>query len=145
MKRTALLCLLVLLVNLLFAGGIYTNLEEAKEEAEYYGQAILMVFSQSDKSKPCIRLQQQVFNDPKFEAFAEANIVMCHIDLPENKDAQSEEQQRHNAEMVELYNTVEAFPKLLLMNDLGEVIATIDHIQIDTDAIIAAISAHLPQ
>ena len=145
MKRTALLCLLMLLANLLLAGGIYTNLEEAKGEAEYYDQPILMVFSGSDWCKPCIRLQQQVFNDPKFEAFAEVNIVMCHIDMPRKKDDQSEEQQKHNTAMAEQYNTDGAFPKLLLLDASGEVIATIDHSQANTDAIITAISAHLEQ
>lgn len=145
MRTIVLICLLTIFTNLLFAGGIYTNLDEAKGEAEYYVQPILLVFSGSDWCKPCMRLQQQVFNDPKFEAFADANIVMCHIDMPRKKDAQSEEQQKHNTAMAELYNTDGAFPKLLLLNASGEVIASIDHSQVNADAIIASIKANLEQ
>lgn len=143
MRSAVIVCVLVWIGHCLFAGGIYTNLDEAKGEAEYYDQPILMVFSGSDWCKPCIRLQEQVFNDPKFEAFAEANLVMCHIDMPRNKDDQSEEQQKHNTAMAEQYNADGAFPKLLLLNTSGEVIASIDHSKADTETIIELIEAQL--
>lgn len=130
-------------MKVMLAGGMYTNLDEAKEDAEYYEQPILVVFRGSDWCKPCIRLQEQVFNDPKFEAFAEANFVLCHIDMPRNKDAQSEEQQKHNTAIAEQYNADGAFPKLLLLNVSGEVIASIDHSKADTEIIIELIKAHL--
>ncbi len=99
------------------------NLTEAKQLALKEHKYILLNFSGSDWCGPCIRLHKEIFGDPAFQQFADANLVMVNADFPRNKKNQlPKEQQALNDDMAETYNKQGEFPYTLLLDSNGKVL-----------------------
>ncbi|QSE99324.1 thioredoxin family protein [Fulvivirga lutea] len=100
------------------------NVEDAKTLAKEKGKPILMSFAGSDWCRPCIMLTKEVFEDEKFKAYAQENLVLLLLDFPRlKKNKLSDEQTQHNEKLAAQYNTTGEFPLVVLINGDGKVIA----------------------
>jgi len=84
---------------------------------------ILINFTGSDWCPPCIRLEEEVFSQPEFLAFARENLVLFKVDRPRSIE-QSEELQEQNS-LLRIWFEIQFFPTILLVDaDLNEIART---------------------
>jgi protein disulfide-isomerase len=121
-KLSALFAVLLLgIVSCANAGeGWLTDFEKAKEEAAERNVPILVDFSGSDWCGWCIRLDNEVFSQPEFKAYAKDNLVLFLADFPNGKP-QSDEIKAQNEKLSNQYG-VSGFPTVLLLSADGSVI-----------------------
>lgn len=123
-----LLIILALLGNL---GGFennsstwLTDYEDALAQAKADNKSVLISFAGSDWCRPCIMLTKEVFEDPKFEAYAEENLVLLLLDFPRlKKNKLSPEQTAHNEKLAAKFNTTGEFPLVVLLDPDEKVLA----------------------
>jgi len=123
MKKLSVLFTVLLLgiVSCANAGeGWLTDFEAAKKEAAEKGLPILADFSGSDWCGWCIRLDNEVFSQPEFKAYAKENVVLFLADFP-NSTPQSDEIKAQNKKLSNQYG-ISGFPTVLLLNADGSVI-----------------------
>ncbi len=122
MKKSLFTVVLFLgIASFVFAGeGWPTDFEAAKKEAAEKGLPILADFSGSDWCGWCIRLDNEVFSQPEFKAYAKENVVLFLADFP-NSTPQSAEIKTQNEKLSTKYG-VRGFPTVLLLNADGSVI-----------------------
>jgi len=122
MKKSLFAVVLLLgVASFVFAGeGWPTDFEAAKEEAAEKGLPILADFSGSDWCGWCIRLNNEVFSQPEFKAYAKENVVLFLADFP-NSTPQSAEIKAQNKKLSQQYG-ISSFPTVLLLNADGSVI-----------------------
>ncbi len=124
MRSFSVLAAAILLSSLI---GWETDFESAKKKAEKEHKFILLNFSGSDWCIPCIRLQDEIFENTSFKNFADSNLVLVNADFPRLKKNQlSKEQQKKNDKLADKYNPMGSFPFTLLLNEEGKVIKTWD-------------------
>lgn len=133
----------ITMVNMSFGQG--SNFEEAQKQAKKEEKKILMVFSGSDWCKPCIELKNEILESAEFISFQEDRFIRLVLDFPYNKKNQlSKRQVEHNEILAERYNEKGHFPLILLLDDVGDVLAQIDyHKGLSTDAFIDELSNHI--
>lgn len=98
-----------------------TNYPAALELAAKEKRPVLVDFTGSDWCGWCIRLDKETFSQAAFLKFAEKNLVLLKIDLPQSKP-QSAEEKAQNEELVKKFN-VEGFPTIVLLGADGKEIA----------------------
>lgn len=97
-----------------------TDFEKAKAEAAARKVPILIDFAGSDWCGWCIRLDNEVFSKPEFQAYAKDNLVLFLADFPNGKP-QPEVVKTQNKALAEKYG-VEGFPSVLLLDSTGKVL-----------------------
>jgi thioredoxin-related protein len=103
--------------------GWDNDFEKAKKEAEQEHKYILLNFSGSDWCGPCIRLREQIFDNPVFVKYADNNLVLINADFPRLKKNQlSKDQQKKNDKLADQYNPDGAFPYTVLLNAEGKLV-----------------------
>lgn len=103
------------------------NYDKAKEQSKSENKPILLVFSGSDWCKPCIRLEQKVFETTDFKQFADKNLVLLKADFPrKRKNKLSKAQKKHNEALAEKYNKTGQFPLVILLSQEGKVLKKLD-------------------
>ncbi len=108
---------------LLTISGWDTDFENAKKKAEKEHKYILLNFSGSDWCGPCIRLRDQVFDNPSFVKYADNNLVLINADFPRLKKNQlSKDQQKKNDKLADKYDPDGIFPYTVLLNAEGKLI-----------------------
>ena len=106
-----------LAVTTAHAASWLTDLNAAKAQAAKEGKTILINFTGSDWCGWCIKLKQEVFSQPEFEAFADQNLVLVEVDYPKRRPL-SPAQQKINAGLASQYR-VDGFPSLVFLNAQG--------------------------
>mgnify|MGYP006086063809 CR=1 FL=1 len=102
-----------------------TDFDSAKAESKTSQKKILLKFSGSDWCGNCIRLDRTLFESDIFKEYASENLVLLSADFPSRKKNQlSKEQTEHNEMLAEKYNKDGVFPKILVLNEEGEVLGT---------------------
>ena len=88
MKTIALFTLLVV-AQLGFAQKAaltwHTDINEASAIAKKENKPMMLFFTGSDWCGWCVRLQNEVFRTPEFEAWAKANVILVELDFPRSK------------------------------------------------------------
>jgi len=97
-----------------------TDFERAKEEAAARNVPILANFSGSDWCGWCINLDNEVFSQPAFKAYAKENVVLFLADFPNNMP-QSAEIKAQNKTLSQHYG-IRGFPTVLLLDADGNVL-----------------------
>ncbi len=97
------------------------DFEQAKEISKKEGKPIFMYFSGSDWCRPCMMLQEDVFDNYKFEKYKNS-FVFLYIDIPRNTDLLSEDQKVQNFKLLKSYNTQKSFPLINIVNHKGKVL-----------------------
>lgn len=95
--------------------------KKAQSMARTENKLVLLNFSGSDWCQPCMRLEQQVFSDRRFQQFAQRSLVLVHADFPRRKSLPQEIAQE-NAELAVRYNTSGYLPTTLLMTSDGRIL-----------------------
>lgn len=85
MKIIKILSALVLLQGHLFAAAWLTDFSAAQAQAKAEDKLILLDFTGSDWCGWCIKLKNEVFSQPEFDAFANNNLVLVEVDFPRGK------------------------------------------------------------
>src|SRR5687768_52271 len=67
------------------AANWLTEVKAAQDQARKENKLILVNFTGSDWCGWCIRLKNEVFAKPEFDAFASQNLVLLEIDFPQRK------------------------------------------------------------
>src|SRR5436189_5296715 len=86
------------------------GLKQARDE----GKPMLINFTGSDWCGWCIKLKGEVFDQPEFEAFAKANLVLLEVDFPKGK-AMSDAQRIANEKLGRRFS-VEGLPTIFLVS-----------------------------
>ena len=62
-----------------------TDTKTALEKARQENKAVLLDFTGSDWCGWCMKLKSEVFDQPEFAQFAQANLVLVEVDFPKRK------------------------------------------------------------
>jgi len=102
------------------AASWLTDLNAGRIQAQQEGKFVMINFTGSDWCPWCIKLRQEIFSQPEFDAFASKNLVLVEIDFPK-RTPQSAAVQKANSSLVAQYN-VDGFPTLIFLNPQGKVV-----------------------
>ena len=103
------------------------NLESALQKAKTENKAVLVNFTGSDWCIWCQRLSGEVFSQPEFKEYAEANLILVRLDFPKDIE-QSAETKAYNNKLAQKYG-VQGFPTILLFNSSGSLVKTTGYLQ----------------
>jgi thioredoxin-related protein len=126
MKKVSLIILFLTGFNAMAQIAYVNTLEEAKTVAVNENKTIMIVFTGSDWSVPCMRLEKEILSQPGFKNYASKNLVLLTADFPsrsKNKKLISKEQQVYNSKLFDKYNPKSIFPLVVLLNSQGNIIA----------------------
>jgi thioredoxin-related protein len=119
-RSLLLLLVAALLITPTFANGWGDNYRGALAAASKENKKVLLDFTGSDWCPSCIAIKKEIFDKPAFKEFADKNLVLVEIDIPQGKTL-SPEVMKQNAALQEQYQ-VQGFPTLVLLDPQGKVI-----------------------
>ncbi|NDC64520.1 MAG: hypothetical protein EBZ59_11180 [Planctomycetia bacterium] len=123
-------------------GKWLTNYEEAMDASRRVGRPVLTVFTGSDWCPHCKTLEENVLSTEDFHSWAEANVVLLMVDLPQAGISQATRSERSQ---VCIKYGVRTFPSVLLIGTDGEKLAgQTGYTGQPAAAWIAQMAAHLP-
>jgi len=120
------LMIVLFLCTLISTTKWHTNLEEGIQEVKKTDKNILLVFSGSDWCKPCIQLKENVFQSEAFKSIASKKFALVNIDFKRDQKSTSKDIIRYNESIAEKYNPNGFFPYVLILNQQGKVIKSIE-------------------
>ncbi len=125
MKKLVFFVSAILIVTSLQAQKWETSFETAKKRASEEKRNILLVFSGSDWCIPCMKLEKEIWESPDFKKDADSHFILLRADFPKRKaNKLSEEQQKENDHLAELYNKQGLFPMVEVLDKNGKVLGT---------------------
>ena len=98
-----------------------TDFEKVSEEAEKSHRYMLLDFSGSDWCGWCIRLDDEVFSESAFDAYAEENLICVLLDFPRRKRLDSLTAEQNKA-LAAKYG-VKGFPTVVILAPDGGLVA----------------------
>ncbi len=107
------------------AANWVTDLPSAQSAAKSENKMVLIDFTGSDWCGWCIRLRNEVFSQPEFDAFAAENLVLVEADFPRQKPQTSELKQA-NAALAERFH-IKGYPTLILLDGEGNQLGTLGY------------------
>jgi thioredoxin-related protein len=122
MKRLKLMLLLTLGWAVLPSRGDqlpqwFTDVGTALEQARRANKSVLLDFTGSDWCGWCMKLKSEVFDQPEFAGFAQANLVLVEVDFPHHKHL-DQAQKEANDRLAETYH-ITGFPTIILLDSAG--------------------------
>ena len=94
---------------------------KAVEKAKTEKKNVLLDFTGSDWCGYCMALEKEVFQTPKFKAWAKKNVVLMRIDFP-HAVFQSPKIKKQNAELKTKF-PANGYPTVLVVDPEGKVLA----------------------
>ena len=91
---------------------------KAQEEAKTNHKLLFLNFTGSDWCGWCIKLDKDVFSQPKFKDYAHDNLVLVELDFPRKKDQPTEER-KQNMQLAQQYEVL-GFPTIVVLNSSGQ-------------------------
>ncbi len=104
----------------------HQNIEETVQKASVSGKKTLVYFSGSDWCKPCKELKNKVFNSSIFKQKATKYFELVNIDFVLNRKQLPKKELKYIEQSAEKYNKKGIFPLVLILNDKGEVLTSIN-------------------
>src|SRR5436305_5389360 len=102
-----------------------TDLVSAQATAKAGNKMVLLDFTGSDWCGWCIRLRNEVFSKPEFEAYANENLVLVEVDFPHHK-AQSAAEKKANFELAKRFH-IQGYPTIIVLNGDGKQIGHLSY------------------
>ncbi len=109
-----------------------TDFEAAKTAAAAEGKDLFLEFTGSDWCAPCKLLNREVFSKAAFLNAAAPNFILVKLDFPSDKSLISEETQKQNDELFELYQ-IEGYPSVILTDASGLPYTEIEEFDVGLD------------
>ena len=110
------------LVSSVFAGDGWTHdFEAAKIKAAAENKAILIDFTGSDWCGWCIKLDQEVFSQDEFKAYAEESLVLVEIDFPKDTSKIPAGVAEKNEALAKKFG-IRGFPTILILSPEGKLV-----------------------
>ena len=91
---------------------------KAQEEAKTNHKLLFLNFTGSDWCGWCIKLDKDIFSQPKFKDYAHDNPVLVELDFPRKKDQPTEER-KQNMQLAQQYDVL-GFPTIVVLNSNGQ-------------------------
>jgi protein disulfide-isomerase len=91
---------------------------KAQEEAKTNHKLLFLNFTGSDWCGWCIRLDKDIFSQPKFKDYAHDNLVLVELDFPRRK-SQPTEERKQNMQLAQQYEVL-GFPTIVVLNSNGQ-------------------------
>jgi len=91
---------------------------KAQEEAKANHKLLFLNFTGSDWCGWCIKLDKDIFSQPKFKDFAHDNLVLVELDFPRRK-SQPTEERKQNMQLAQQYEVL-GFPTIVVLNSNGQ-------------------------
>ena len=95
------------------------DFEAGKKAAEKGGKLVLLAFSGSDWCGWCVKMEKEIYSDPKFISEAKKKFVLLMIDNPNDKSILSPLAQKQNRELTSKFH-VRGFPSTVIVRPSGE-------------------------
>ena len=112
----------ILAAGVASAGELWTdNAQEAMAQAAKDKKDLLIDFTGSDWCGWCIKLDQEVFSQPAFQAEAPKRFVLLKLDFPRSRQL-PEETKKQNAEWGEKF-AIKGYPTIVLADAEGKAYA----------------------
>ena len=130
MKRAILLLVLGCLARPARAEQLpqwFTDLPTAQDKARRENKAVLLDFTGSDWCGWCMKLKGEVFDQPEFATFAQANLVLVEVDFPHHKHL-DQAQKAANERLAQTYN-ITGFPTVVLLDSNGQLVGTTGYME----------------
>ena len=119
-----------------------TSYDDALATAERTGRPVLALFTGSDWCPHCKTLENNVFSTEVFREWADSNVVLLMIDLPQNGISQAVRSERSQ---VCIKYGVRTFPSVLLLAADGEKLAgQAGYTGQSAEVWLAQMSGHMP-
>lgn len=97
-----------------------TDASAAQEKAKRENKLVLLDFTGSDWCGWCMKLKQEVFDQPEFADFARANLVLVEVDFPRRKPME-QAQIEANQRLGKAYG-VTGFPTIIVLDQDGRLV-----------------------
>ncbi|MGF1560123.1 MAG: thioredoxin family protein [Flavobacteriaceae bacterium] len=108
-----------------FSQDWQASYQEAVKASAENNEPIILVFSGSDWCAPCIKLDKNIWQSPKFKTYANEHYVLYRADFPRKKANQlSAERTMENVELADRYNPKGYFPLVVVLDKKGKVLGT---------------------
>ena len=91
---------------------------KAQEEAKANHKLLFLNFTGSDWCGWCIKLDKDIFSQPKFKDYAHDNLVLVELDFPRRKSLPVEEK-KQNVQLAQQYEVL-GFPTIVVLNSNGQ-------------------------
>jgi thioredoxin-related protein len=116
MRRSMLLCFVCSLAFPVLADEVQwlTDSQSALDQARREHKFVMLDFTGSDWCGWCMKLKREVFDQPEFAAFANANLVLVEVDFPRDKP-QSEALRDANQNLAQTYH-IQGYPTIIVLD-----------------------------
>jgi thioredoxin-related protein len=114
-----------------------TDAQAAVEKAGRENKFVLLDFTGSDWCGWCIKLKKEVFDQPEFAQYAQANLVLVEVDFPRHKqlDPAQKEANHRLAEKLQ----ITGYPTIILLSPLGQPVGRTGYMRGGPSAFNAAV------
>jgi len=116
----------------------FTDAHAAQEKARQENKTVLLDFTGSDWCGWCMKLKKEVFDQPEFVEFAQANLVLVEVDFPHYKQL-DEAQKQANDRLSQTYH-ITGFPTIILLDKDGRWVGRTGYLPGGPGAFDAALS-----
>jgi thioredoxin-related protein len=144
MKKSQIHALLIAIPLILTTGllraddGWTTDYNKALAQAKTEKKMVLLDFTGSDWCPWCIKLDKEVFAQPKFQDFAKKNLILVEVDFPQSKE-QTAELKKQNSDLQDKYN-IQGYPTVIVLNPDGKKVGELGYQPGGADAFLAELA-----
>lgn len=139
LKAITSICLGALLAQSAAAANWLTELKAAQDQARTENKLILVNFTGSDWCGWCIKLKNEVFTKPEFDAFASDNLVLLEIDFPRQKPMPAATRKANGA-LADKYK-VNGYPTLHVLDADGKSLGHLGYLPGGAKAFVAKVKS----
>jgi thioredoxin-related protein len=119
-----------------------TDWKVATQKSKKNNQKLILVFSGSDWCIPCIKLENEIWEEESFKAYALENYILLRADFPKRKkNALSKEKQTHNDKLAERFNAAGYFPLVVVISPEEKVLGQLGYEKSSPEKYIELINA----
>jgi protein disulfide-isomerase len=112
-----------------------TDYKKALEQAKSQNKLLLLDFTGSDWCGWCMKLEKEVFSQPKFKEYAEKNLVLVAVDFPRSKP-QTDDVKKQNQSLQSKFQ-IQGYPTIIVLNGDGKKVGELGYMPGGPDAFLA--------
>jgi thioredoxin-related protein len=98
----------------------FTDAQAAQAKAKQENKFVLLDFTGSDWCGWCMKLKREVFDQPEFADFAQANLVIVEVDFPHGKQLDPAQKQA-NGQLARAFH-ITGYPTIIVLDPDGQMV-----------------------